>query len=161
MELTILTSIITGGIGVFAGWCISRRFGRMVNIKPRLTNSQLISGKMKLVLIVRTDLKMGCGKIAAQCSHATLSCYEKLIDTNPDILETWEHQGQPKIVLRVGSYDEMLKLSDKAKSLGLVNSIIHDAGHTQVAEGTATVLGIGPGLASEIDRVSGDLRLFP
>ncbi|KAH8848587.1 Peptidyl-tRNA hydrolase 2 isoform 1 [Schistosoma japonicum] len=116
---------------------------------------------MKLVLIVRTDLKMGCGKIAAQCSHATLSCYEKLIDTNPDILETWEHQGQPKIVLRVGSYDEMLKLSDKAKSLGLVNSIIHDAGHTQVAEGTATVLGIGPGLASEIDRVSGDLRLFP
>ncbi|VDQ07692.1 unnamed protein product [Trichobilharzia regenti] len=124
MDFTILTSILSGGLGVFAGWFIFRRFGRT-------------------------------------CSHATLACYEEIISQNPGILKSWESQGQPKIVLRVNSYDDMLKLSDKAESLGLVNSIIHDAGHTQVAEGTATVLGIGPGLASEIDRVSGDLKLLP
>ncbi|CAI2728019.1 unnamed protein product [Schistosoma spindalis] len=109
-----------------------------------------VPGKMKLVLIVRSDLKMGCGKIAAQCSHAAISCYEEIIEKNPGILKAWEEQGQPKIVLKVDNYEEMLKLSDKAESLGLVNSIIHDAGHTQVPKGTATVLGIGPGLYLEL-----------
>lgn len=28
----------------------------------------------KMVLIVRTDLKMGKGKIASQCSHAAILC---------------------------------------------------------------------------------------
>ncbi|CAH8555836.1 unnamed protein product [Schistosoma bovis] len=128
---------------------------------------------MKLVLIVRSDLKMGCGKIAAQvtylillrsvvlkCSHAAVSCYEEIIERNPGILKAWEEQGQPKIVLKVDNYEEMLELSHKAESLGLVNSIIHDAGHTQVPKGTATVLGIGPALASEINLVSGDLKLL-
>ncbi|CAH8847185.1 unnamed protein product [Trichobilharzia szidati] len=140
MDFTILTSILSGGLGVFAGWFIFRRFGRTASVRSQMTNFK---------------------HVPAQCSHAALACYEEIISQNPGILKTWESQGQPKIVLRVDSYDDMLKLSNKAESLGLVNSIIHDAGHTQVAAGTATVLGIGPGLASEIDRVSGDLKLLP
>ena len=31
---------------------------------------------MKMVLVVRTDLDMGKGKIAAQCGHATLAAYK-------------------------------------------------------------------------------------
>uniref|UniRef100_A0A0A9DCY0 peptidyl-tRNA hydrolase n=1 Tax=Arundo donax TaxID=35708 RepID=A0A0A9DCY0_ARUDO len=31
----------------------------------------------KMVLVVRNDLKMGKGKIAAQCSHATLGLFKK------------------------------------------------------------------------------------
>ena len=38
--------------------------------------------------------------------------------------------------------------------------IIHDAGRTQIASGTATVLGIGPGPSSVIDNVSGHLKLY-
>ncbi|KAG0700695.1 Peptidyl-tRNA hydrolase 2, mitochondrial [Chionoecetes opilio] len=36
------------------------------------------SGEMKLVPVVRSDLKMGKGKAAAQCSHATLKSYKQL-----------------------------------------------------------------------------------
>ena len=32
---------------------------------------------LKMVFIVRQDLKMGAGKIGAQCGHATLGVYEK------------------------------------------------------------------------------------
>ncbi|CAH8532083.1 unnamed protein product [Schistosoma mattheei] len=160
MDLTVLTSIVSGGIGVFVGWCIFRRLGNNVSLASKLTHYKPVPGKMKLVLIVRSDLKMGCGKIAAQCSHAAVSCYEEIIERNPGILKAWEEQGQPKIVLKVDNYEEMLELSHKAESLGLVNSIIHDAGHTQVPKGTATVLGIGPALASEINLVSGDLKLL-
>ncbi|KAF8571272.1 hypothetical protein P879_01471 [Paragonimus westermani] len=95
-----------------------------------------------------------------QCSHAALDCFQYAQEQNPSLLAAWEEQGQPKIVLKSDSLQELELLSEKADSLGLVNSIIHDAGHTQVAAGTATVLGIGPGLAADIDRVTGDLKLF-
>jgi peptidyl-tRNA hydrolase, PTH2 family len=37
------------------------------------------------VLVVRTDLGMSSGKIAAQCSHATLACYKALNSKNPGV----------------------------------------------------------------------------
>lgn len=47
----------------------------------------------KLVLLVRTDLKMDKGKIAAQCSHATLACYKSMLKSNPKLLHHWERIG--------------------------------------------------------------------
>ena len=35
-------------------------------------------GELKMVLVVRQDLAMGKGKIAAQCSHATLGASAEL-----------------------------------------------------------------------------------
>jgi PTH2 family peptidyl-tRNA hydrolase len=37
----------------------------------------LESEPLKLVMIVRTDLKMGKGKIAAQCCHAAVGAYRR------------------------------------------------------------------------------------
>ncbi|CAG8476374.1 14189_t:CDS:2 [Funneliformis caledonium] len=101
--------------------------------------------EFKLVLLIRNDLGMTKGKVAAQCSHATLACYQSLQKSNPQLLEAWETSGQPKITLKVKDYDEMLSLANKAKEFGLCAKIIRDAGHTQVASGSSTVLGIGPG----------------
>lgn len=39
----------------------------------------------KLVLVVNDSLKMTKGKIAAQCSHATLACYKTLQQQNPAV----------------------------------------------------------------------------
>lgn len=47
----------------------------------------------KLVLLVRTDLKMDKGKMAAQCSHATLACYKAMQGSNPQLLKHWERIG--------------------------------------------------------------------
>lgn len=55
------------------------------------------NGQMKLVLVVRTDLKMGKGKIAAQCSHATLKAYKQSSVYNKPMLKAWEKIGQPKV----------------------------------------------------------------
>ncbi|VDP81744.1 unnamed protein product [Echinostoma caproni] len=157
MSTLIISSLLSGGLGVLLGWALARRFAvRRVSWRYAIVTSFLqhtvipykpLPGKMKLVLVVRTDLNMGKGKVAAQvCSHATLCCYEYALEDCPAVLQAWERQGQPKIVLKAGSLEELESLSAKADSLGLVNAIIHDAGHTQVAEGTATVLGIGPGM---------------
>ena len=51
-------------------------------------------------------------------------------------------------------------LQAAAMSLFLTAKIVHDAGRTQIAAGSATVLGIGPGPKSVIDQVTGSLKLY-
>ncbi|GME22205.1 Peptidyl-tRNA hydrolase PTH2 [Neofusicoccum parvum] len=116
----------------------------------------------KLVLVVRTDLKMGQGKIAAQCGHATLACYKAFLRQAPDspVLRRWERYGQMKVALKCTSEEDMQLLQAQALSLGLCAQIIHDAGRTQIAAGSATVLGIGPGPVSVINQVTGHLKLL-
>lgn len=53
--------------------------------------------------------------------------------------------SQAKIALKGTSEDQLLELEAIAKSLNLCARAIHDAGRTQVAAGSRTVLGIGPG----------------
>lgn len=81
----------------------------------------------KLVLVVRTDLKMDKGKIAAQCSHATLACYKALAVGNPKVLKQWERSGQAKVALKCSTEEEMLDLERRAKELNLCARSIRDA----------------------------------
>ncbi|KAL2135863.1 hypothetical protein VTI74DRAFT_6626 [Chaetomium olivicolor] len=122
----------------------------------------------KLVLVVRTDLGMTKGKIAAQASHATLACYKSLLrtaqaspqSTEAKILRQWERMGQAKIAVQVKSEDEMLELMGKARSLGVTAEVIADAGRTQIASGSRTVLGVGPAPKSVVDMITGALKLL-
>ncbi|XP_003427377.2 peptidyl-tRNA hydrolase 2, mitochondrial isoform X1 [Nasonia vitripennis] len=116
----------------------------------------------KLVLIVRTDLSMGQGKIASQCAHAALECYLKASKGffKPIGPKLWLMTGQPKIVLRVQSETELMSLAEAAKKAGLSTVAIRDAGRTQLKPGTVTVLGIGPGAADRVDSVTSHLKLL-
>jgi len=76
------------------------------------------------------------------------------------IVQRWEAEGQAKVALQVKSEDELLMLQAAALSLSLTAKVIHDAGRTQIAAGSATVLGIGPGPKSLVDQVTGALKLY-
>ncbi len=54
----------------------------------------------------------------------------------------------------------MMRLHKKARDLGLISAYIRDAGRTQIAPGSKTVLAIGPGDKAIIDQVSGHLKLY-
>jgi len=117
--------------------------------------------EVKLVLVVRTDLGMTKGKIAAQAGHATLACYKYLLNHAPSapLLKRWERSGQAKIAVQVKSEDEILVLQAQAMSLGLCARIVQDAGRTQIAAGSTTVLGIlGP--KQVVNEVTGKLKLL-
>ncbi|KAH7104711.1 PTH2-domain-containing protein [Auriculariales sp. MPI-PUGE-AT-0066] len=118
------------------------------------------SEQCKMVLVVRTDLGMTKGKIAAQCGHATLGCYKALQKSNPSLLRHWEVTGQAKIALQCPSEEELLTLQAVAKSLNLCARSIQDAGRTQIAAGSTTVLGIGPGPVGLVNQVTGHLKLL-
>lgn len=113
-----------------------------------------------MVLVVRTDLGMSPGKIAAQCGHAAVGCYESIERSNPAVLWQWRNGGQAKIVLQCKSEQEMIGLQRVAQMNNITSRIIHDAGRTEIASGTATVIGIGPAPKSEVDKVTGHLRLY-
>ncbi|XP_075983695.1 peptidyl-tRNA hydrolase 2, mitochondrial-like isoform X2 [Anticarsia gemmatalis] len=114
----------------------------------------------KLVLVVRTDLNMGKGKIAAQCSHAAVGAFEKAQLKDPKSLRKWQQTGQAKVALKTDSLEEIKQISENAKKLGLITSLIRDAGRTQIAPNSITVLGIGPAPKDVIDKVTGHLKLL-
>ncbi|KAK4184863.1 peptidyl-tRNA hydrolase PTH2-domain-containing protein [Podospora australis] len=136
--------------------------------KTKTGGSKNISEECKLVLVVRTDLGMTKGKIAAQAGHATLACFKTLSKQaakDPEsraakILRQWERRGQAKIAVQIKSEDEMLELQGKARSLGITAEVIADAGRTQIDAGSLTVLGVGPAPKSEVDAVTGGLKLL-
>lgn len=129
-----------------------------------------IPGEVRMVFVIRTDLAMTKGKIAAQCCHAAVANYKKIAtvgktSANLQLLNRWERGGQAKITLKcpsgaTGSAEELDMLYAKAISLGINSTIIHDAGRTQIAAGSATVLGLGPAPKSVIDQVTGALKLY-
>ena len=114
----------------------------------------------KLLLVVRRDLKMGIGKIAAQCGHATLGVYRLQQTLHGSSLQPWMDSGQAKVVCRVDSLAELEALADKSKLMGLITYTVRDAGRTQVEEGSSTVLAIGPAESSVLDSVTGKLKLL-
>lgn len=127
---------------------------------PTLT---FTGGELKQVYIVRTDLEMGKGKIAAQCCHAAVKCVSDILSRGGDakkLLDKWEWQGSRKVVLKTSSEEELSQLIRTAKKSGLYATTIRDAGRTQIAAGSMTVGLIGPAREEEIDAISGHLKLL-
>ena len=112
----------------------------------------------KLTLVVRSDLGMGRGKIAAQASHAAVAATLASIGT-PDFA-AWLRAGQPKVVLRAASEEELYAIAGQAAEASLPVQVIRDAGRTQVAEGTPTCCAIGPAADAAIDAITGELPLL-
>lgn len=131
----------------------------------------------KQVLIWRADLrtagggKIRTGKIAAQIAHASLGailsvCDKKdgkiIIDTNKHKeLKEWFNGPFTKITLQCENEKELVELYQKAKQAGLPCALITDAGRTEFnGVPTKTCLGIGPASAEEIDKITGNLKLY-
>jgi len=115
---------------------------------------------MKQAIVVRSDIRMGKGKLAAQVAHASLSAAEEASSKRSYWYREWREEGQAKIVLKVGSESELQELFRKAKSSRLPAALVQDRGLTQLEPGTTTCLGIGPAPEEDLDRITGKLKLL-
>ena len=114
----------------------------------------------KQVIVVRSDLKMSRGKIAAQVGHAAVSAAEEAHRHHKAWWEAWLSEGQCKIAVKVKNEKELLELEKQAKELALPNALIVDRGLTEIPPNTVTCLGIGPAPAEKVDRITGRLPLL-
>lgn len=111
----------------------------------------------KQAILIRSDLKLPKGKMAAQASHASV---EAALRSKKSLVKAWRNEGMAKIVLKVDNEKELLKYNQIAKDLGLTTAVITDAGHTVVEPGTRTCVGIGPDTEERIDKVISELKLM-
>lgn len=141
------------------------------------------SYKTKQLIVVRKDLKMRKGKIAAQAGHACVEatlraivaegrqtqltgslggCIKldhQLFDSSN--LTDWFDSGVAKICVYVNSEEELLQVADDGRACGFIVALIQDAGHTEFGGvPTYTCLAFEPLTPQEIDPITGDLPLY-
>ncbi|CAJ1425891.1 unnamed protein product [Effrenium voratum] len=93
------------------------------------------------------------GKIAAQCGHAVLGAYHSALAQKNGYLHQWEASGAMKIALKVSSEEELCDFCTRAEKRELSHYLVRDAGHTQVAPHSRTVLAIGPAPTEQLDAM--------
>lgn len=134
-----------------------------------------IALKSKQVLVVRKDLNMRKGKIAAQSAHASMAVLLNIMEEtsgedgvaltlflkNGTSLKDWVTGRFTKVCVSVNSEDELLETYRRALDSGLICSLIQDAGITEFkGVPTYTCVAVGPGYENEIDAITGHLPLL-
>lgn len=132
---------------------------------------------IKQVIVMRKDLNMRKGKIAAQAGHAVLSVVlkkmnmldqffwsveeDKIVFEGDEVLDDWFANSYTKICLYVNSEQELLNLKSEADKLGFITSLIKDNGTTEFnGVPTYTCLAFEPLPAEKIDVLTGNLPLY-
>jgi len=113
---------------------------------------------VKLAVVVRTDLGMGRGKIAAQVAHAAVAA--ALGNLGGAAFAPWLRDGQPKVILKVPAAGELQDVVQRATAGGLPVELVSDAGRTQVMPGTLTCCAVGPAESDRVDAVTAGLPLL-
>jgi len=120
-----------------------------------------ISGaSIKQVIVIRSDLRLGKGKLAGQVAHASVAGYRKVKEAYPEIADKWGTEGEKKIVVKIDGEKEFVNLFQRIKDAGLPVALIRDAGLTQIKPGTKTCFAIGPWYDDEINKFTKDLKLL-
>ncbi len=136
----------------------------------------------KQMIVMRRDLKMRKGKIAAQAGHA---CVEAVLlalkkegrlsdlredgryitvdsaGKDPTPLSDWFQYGVAKICVYVDSEEGLLEIDRRAQEMGFISALIQDAGMTEFhGEPTYTCLALEPLTAEQVDPLTGSLPLY-
>jgi len=130
--------------------------------------------RIKQVIVIRKDLGMRKGKMAAQASHASFAVFRNMMKRKSigggqyeysfiagENISYWLDNEFTKICVSVDSEEELLKVWQSAKDAGIPNSLIIDAGHTEFhGVPTRTCCAIGPDKAEKVDAITGHLKLL-
>lgn len=139
----------------------------------------------KQVIVMRRDLKMRKGKIAAQAGHACVSVimkamgraqnglvelyinpngywvYNNADETYETWLEDWFNNSFTKICVYVDSEEELFEIVKKLEDKGILFSLIQDNGTTEFhGEKTYTCLATEPRPSEDFEGITSTLPLF-
>ena len=136
----------------------------------------------KMMIVMRRDLKMRKGKIAAQAGHACVDAVLqalkkedrmkdlvqspegmmlKTTDKSDSPLSEWFNNGCTKVCVSVDSEEDLLSIAQKAEARGIIAAVITDWGLTEFhGEHTKTCLALEPLPAEIANELTGELPLY-
>ena len=136
----------------------------------------------KMMIVMRRDLKMRKGKIAAQAGHACIDAVLQALkkedrmndlemsadgmtlnnsDKPTSPLVEWFNNGCTKVCVYVDSEEELLAIADEAQKRGIIAAVITDWGLTEFhGEHTKTCLALEPLPAEIANELTGELPLY-
>ena len=114
----------------------------------------------KMLIVMRSDLKMSKGKLAAQAAHAAVNCAFAAKKKDPRGFDKWYSEGQKKVVLKVDSLERLYEIKAIVDANSINYSLITDAGRTEIAPGSVTCIGIGPSTDAILDKITGELSML-
>lgn len=131
----------------------------------------MANNEPKQVIVMRKDLNMRKGKIAAQASHASLGAilnyggkiYEETLTLTIEnyAVREWLDGRFTKVCVSVDSEEELIDIYMKAMYNKVNVKLIKDAGLTEFGGiPTYTCLAIGPDYPDKIDPITGHLKLL-
>ena len=127
---------------------------------------------VKQVLVIRKDLAMRKGKIAAQAAHASMRVFldRKLNTPLADeifsfsltpAMEQWLVDKFTKVCVYVNSEAELEKVYQNALEAAIPAALVVDSGKTEFhGTLTKTVVAIGPDYCDKIDPITSHLKLL-
>lgn len=89
-----------------------------------------------------------------------MHCYEEGLRLNPKEINSWESNNKPVNIFKVADEEAMLKYKKLATEKGFNTYIVVDAGRTQVAPCSKTVMAIGPAESVQIDLFTQSLQEY-
>lgn len=138
----------------------------------------------KQLIIVRRDLNMSPGKLAAQVSHASMAFlttmiqdswpirsgdfYEINFRMDKDLYDQWVNEAFTKVVCGARNKNKLEKAIAKAQELGMIEGVdyfpIVDACRTELTPeseaGTLTCVGFRPMDSEVIDQIGKEFHLL-
>ena len=122
--------------------------------------SKLISKEMVSYIIVNNDLNMSKGKIASQVAHGILDVHRFLLSKNISH-DQWSNNGEKIVVVKTGQSNILniyRQFQDQIPEKNTFNVFpIYDAGRTEVATGSLTILACTP-ISS--DKVPDEIKIL-
>ena len=107
----------------------------------------------KLVVCLRNDVKLKTSHFSSLLGDAVIKQCMKMKEIDEAALGRWYRYGQAKIALKVPNREVMNGLIESAVANNIPFTVMEN-------EGEKIALALGPGVKSEIDKVSGKLKLL-
>jgi len=101
---------------------------------PRPKDTAEEAGSPTMVYVIRPGVMRTAGKAMAQAGHAALMCVERFGESHKERFDAWRKAGRPGELLV-----DWERFRDEPEAV-----VVSDAGHTQVAPGTETVIALVP-----------------
>lgn len=133
----------------------------------------------KQIVVIRKDLNMRKGKIAAQACHASMAFLTKTIHMRNDYITIgdekwftcsntinseirhWLDNSFRKICVYVNNEEELVAVHEKALAAGLISHLVEDNGATEFnGVKTKTCCAIGPAWDNQFEGITDHLPLL-